>query len=512
MRKILRRLFDFLDVIDLAILVELFIVMCAVWTFVFLLFRSSFSVKAADIDIAAYSASNAAEDPDPAEVEEDSYDYSLQFHAVEDNPAYNYWRWEYTAELSSNCQLFLYRSNNSDYDVSGKRSYHVGYIDSDGICKSFYSYEQPVFCDSYLYIAYRKPYTEGDTPSRSDLYGLNEASAGTVCSFTVYSEDDYETDGYVFESLEAAQDFFDTGNKDGLIKQPVPDLDDAVLNIQLERPIIVRDSQSDVISFSNCSEELFIQIQGRWYTTDDFTLYKDGLIWKYKYDSLIKGSLTDWVGTKFLTSSVGNFNIHDLGSDAFDLLIEKYPISNRSYTGGTNALGNYLFGYNDALSTLKFLLSNSGSAFNGYEIYARYYYIADDGTVYKSKWTHFYNALAKSEGSSGSTWDDYDSADNDYQSSDGLTDDEKEDNENQDNPRNDPDASPKFDLNGEWNSILDGFVGSLQNIFDIFKSLFSLMGSVPAMISQVFGFFPSWLVSFISLSFALLILMRFLGR
>lgn len=90
------------------------------------------------------------------------------------------------------------------------------------------------------------------------------------------------------------------------------------------------------------------------------------------------------------------------------------------------------------------LLKQPYSLFNGYEVYVRYFRYDENGGIQYSKWTHFYNNLADSDGSSGSRLDDLDNMYSENQSDKGLTDDELSDLENGGNSRNDLDAVPKI--------------------------------------------------------------------
>lgn len=58
-------------------------------------------------------------------------------------------------------------------------------------------------------------------------------------------------------------------------------------------------------------------MKGRWYTTNDFDLYRDKLVWKYKYSTLLKNNLSTWVSVSDNRSSVGRFQFDVLGKSSW---------------------------------------------------------------------------------------------------------------------------------------------------------------------------------------------------
>ena len=300
-------------------------------------------------------------------------------------------------------------------------------------------------------------------------------------------------------------------NDGGLDWEPV-DLDkDGVLDLNMEIPVIKMDPNGDGgydFVFDNAAYDTYFELQGRWYTVDDINLFKENAVWKYSYQSLLKSDLITWVSPDDKATSIGTYDLCDVGGDAFNSFLNAYPIESRSYTGGTNALGNWLNGYNDALSTLQeFLLPEPTSLFNGCEIYVRYYCFLDDGTIHYSKWTHWYDALADSAGSSGRRLDDSVNMDTEYQSQSGLTDDEKKYLEDNDYSRNDVDVSKN--VNNYDVSNLEQAVGSFN---DILGGMVSFLGDFPSLISAVFSFLPEWVIVFVGLGLAVLVILRLLGR
>ena len=273
-------------------------------------------------------------------------------------------------------------------------------------------------------------------------------------------------------------------NQDGSIDKIDSPYIKGELSSDMERPVIVlhegangnpTESDYSYFEFNNAQSDYFFEMKGRWYTTNDFDLYRDKLVWKYKYSTLLKNNLSTWVSVSDNRSSVGRFQFDVLGKSSWDNLLSLYPVDDRNYIGGSYALFNKITGYSDALETLKMLLKQPYSLFNGYEVYVRYFRYDENGGIQYSKWTHFYNNLADSEGSSGSRLDDLDNIYSENQSDKGLTDDELSDLENGGNSRNDLDAVPKN--NYDYSSLEN----ATMNFFDMLTNFGTMLGQFPSM-------------------------------
>lgn len=304
-------------------------------------------------------------------------------------------------------------------------------------------------------------------------------------------------------------------NQDGSIDRIDAPYIKGELSSDMERPIIVlheaangnpTESDYSYFEFNNAQSDYFFEMKGRWYTTNDFDLYRDKLVWKYKYSTLLKNNLSTWVSVSDNRSSVGRFQFDVLGKSSWDNLLSSYPVDDRNYIGGSYNLFNKITGYSDALETLKMLLKQPYSLFNGYEVYVRYFRYDENGGIQYSKWTHFYNNLADSDGSSGSRLDDLDNMYSENQSDKGLTDDELSDLENGGNSRNDLDAVPKN--NYDYSSLEN----ATMNFFDLLKNFGTMLGQFPSMVAAVFGFLPPWLIGLIALAIGAVIFCRFIGR
>lgn len=304
-------------------------------------------------------------------------------------------------------------------------------------------------------------------------------------------------------------------NADGSIDKIVAPYVKGSLSADMERPVIVlheaangnpTESDYSCFEFNNAREDYFFEMKGRWYTTNDFDIYRDKLVWKYKYSTLLKNDLSTWVTVADGKNSVGKFQFDILGKSSWENLITSYPVDDRNYIGGSYALVNKITGYSDAVDTLKMLLKQPYSLYNGYEVYVRYYRYDENGSIEYSKWTHFYNNLANSEGSSGSRLDDLDNMYSQNQSDKGLTDDELSDLENTGNSRNDLDAVPKN--NYDYSSLET----ATMNFFDLLTNYGSMLGQFPSMVTAVFGFLPAWLIGLIAVAIGAVIVCRFIGR
>lgn len=304
-------------------------------------------------------------------------------------------------------------------------------------------------------------------------------------------------------------------NQDGSIDRIDAPYIKGELSTDMERPVIVlheaangnpTESDYSYFEFNNAQSDYFFEMKGRWYTTNDFDLYRDKLVWKYKYSTLLKNNLSTWVSVSDNRSSVGRFQFDVLGKSSWDNLLSSYPVDDRNYIGGSYNLFNKITGYSDALETLKMLLKQPYSLFNGYEVYVRYFCYDENGGIQYSKWTHFYNNLADSDGSSGSRLDDLDNMYSENQSDKGLTDDELSDLENGGNSRNDLDAVPKN--NYDYSSLEN----ATMNFFDLLKNFGTVLGQFPSMVTDVFGFLPPWLIGLFALAIGAVIVCRFIGR
>lgn len=304
-------------------------------------------------------------------------------------------------------------------------------------------------------------------------------------------------------------------NQDGSIDRIDAPYIKGELSSNMERPVIVlheaangnpTESDYSYFEFNNAQSDYFFEMKGRWYTTNDFDLYRDKLVWKYKYSTLLKNNLSTWVSVSDNRSSVGRFQFDVLGKSSWDNLLSSYPVDDRNYIGGSYNLFNKITGYSDALETLKMLLKQPYSLFNGYEVYVRYFRYDENGGIQYSKWTHFYNNLADSDGSSGSRLDDLDNMYSENQSDKGLTDDELSDLENGGNSRNDLDAVPKN--NYDYSSLEN----ATMNFFDLLTNFGTMLGQFPSMVAAVFGFLPPWLIGLIAVAIGAVIVCRFIGR
>lgn len=302
-------------------------------------------------------------------------------------------------------------------------------------------------------------------------------------------------------------------NTDGSIDKISNPNTPGVLDDSIPIPVLSVNNDKGTFLFANAQNNYKFELKGRFWSTDDFYVFRKmpSLVWQYKYLTLLKNSLTTWVSVGDNMSTLSTYSFGDLGKESWNDLLDTYPIENRNIITGEQqgwlSWAN-ITGYNDAITTLKTLLSTPYSLFNGYEVYVRYYVVCDDGSIKYSKWTHYFNNLADADGSTGSIVDDASNMNNGSQSDKGLTDSDMDNVENSGNSRNDVDAKPSNDFSVEISDI----TGLFNQFINILKSLYSGMGQLPSLVNAIFGFLPSWASSMIGISLVVIIILRIIGR
>lgn len=302
-------------------------------------------------------------------------------------------------------------------------------------------------------------------------------------------------------------------NTDGSIDKISNPNTPGVLDDSIPIPVLSVNNDKGTFLFANAQNNYKFELKGRFWSTDDFYVFRKmpSLVWQYKYLTLLKNSLTTWVSVGDNMSTLSTYSFGDLGKESWNDLLNTYPIENRNIITGEQqgwlSWAN-ITGYNDAITTLKTLLSTPYSLFNGYEVYVRYYVVCDDGSIKYSKWTHYFNNLADADGSTGSIVDDASNMNNGSQSDKGLTDSDMDNVENSGNSRNDVDAKPSNDFSVEISDI----TGLFNQFINILKSLYSGMGQLPSLVNAIFGFLPSWASTMIGISLVVIIIFRIIGR
>ena len=302
-------------------------------------------------------------------------------------------------------------------------------------------------------------------------------------------------------------------NTDGSIDKISNPNTPGVLDDSIPIPVLSVNNDKGTFLFANAQNNYKFELKGRFWSTDDFYVFRKmpSLVWQYKYLTLLKNSLTTWVSVGDNMSTLSTYSFGDLGKESWNDLLNTYPIENRSIiTGEQQGWFSWanITGYNDAITTLKTLLSTPYSLFNGYEVYVRYYVVCDDGSIKYSKWTHYFNNLADADGSTGSIIDDASNMNNGSQSDKGLTDSDMDNVENSGNSRNDVDAKPSNDFSVEISDI----TGLFNQFINILKSLYSGIGQLPSLVNAIFGFLPSWASTMIGISLVVIIILRIIGR
>ena len=323
----------------------------------------------------------------------------------------------------------------------------------------------------------------------------------------------------IFENADAAETYLLNNDDSGITNKPLLELDEnnTTYNSNVPTPQLVFVQDGGLrFEFANASEDYFVEIQGRWWSVEDIDLYKDGVVWKYRYSSLLKGNLTEWVKPSEFVSAIGEHDLSEIGGSAFDDLLTQYPVDSRTYTGGYNALMDYIHGYNDALTTIKMLLREKTSSYNSAEIYVRYYTVDDNGNYIYGKWCHWIGTLANEAGSSGSILDDKENVGSlGQQSQVGLTEDDKQNIELSGNSRYDVDLGEKgqTDYSGEiTGGDLGDILGYFKQAISVIAGMGSMLGEFPALIGQTLSFLPPWVIMCIGAGIVLVIILRIVGR
>lgn len=302
-------------------------------------------------------------------------------------------------------------------------------------------------------------------------------------------------------------------NADGSIDKISNPNTPGILDESIPIPVLSVDNDNGTFLFTNAQNDYKFELKGRFWSTDDFYVFRKtpSLVWQYKYLTLLKNSLTTWVSVGDNMSTLSTYSFGDLGAESWNDLINTYPIENRNIiTGEQQGWFSWanITGYNDAVTTLKTLLSTPYSLFNGYEVYVRYYVVCGDGSIRYSKWTHYFNNLADADGSTGSIVDDASNMNNGNQSDKGLTDSDIDNVENSGNSRNDVDAKPSSDFSVDISNVTELF----SQFINILKSFYSGMGQLPSLINAIFGFLPSWVSAMIGVSLFVIVILRIIGR
>lgn len=141
----------------------------------------------------------------------------LSYEAIKDRSALAT-IYAYKAVFESANDLFMYHHGTTDYDTSnGYRRYCLGAV-VDGVCKQV-TLAKPYDTVCTYYFTQSTNRNTGSVTSTKE-YESGEANFSLTIQFDVYSEDDYTCSGYVFENLEAAQAFYDSGDTSGVTKYP----------------------------------------------------------------------------------------------------------------------------------------------------------------------------------------------------------------------------------------------------------------------------------------------------
>lgn len=309
------------------------------------------------------------------------------------------------------------------------------------------------------------------------------------------------------------------GNKDAYqpdTNLPPVDLEkDGTFSEDIPVPHLTFNEDNADFVIDNASDAYFVQIIGRWWSVDYVELYKDGLDWYINYNTDLVGDLTDWVSPNDKRSSEGRYNLYTIGDESKVRFLSEHPLAERTISGGTDLLGNFVSGYNRELAAVKIMLENPGSPYFTPEIYVRFFYIDSDGAIHYGRWCHWYKELADYDVKKG-TYLDFT-----HQSANGLTPDQFDslqhldhsltmdtDAELENNSYNNH-ASGKSDLE----LALDGTVdNSLSNFITMLEGMSSSVNRVIPMVTTFFSWLPGWVSGAIGAAIVVIVILRILGR
>ncbi len=401
---------------------------------------------------------------------------------------------EYIGSFSSNypCWVLIYDDTATNRKVYQIQSYGNSIGDTvitDGMMRHIVTYEN-------------EAYTDKDDSCTQSMLGF---------IFGAYNDygGSMSTDMPIFRSKEDAMAYYENGDDSGMVNRPDIDLEsEGVYSSTLEIPRLNMDANSYNFTLDNATENLYMEMRGRWYTVDDIELFKEDAMWKYRYNTIHKSDLTTWISANEKRVSTGTFNMREIGLDAFDQFLAQHPVDGRTFSGGSNSIGNYLFGYNDALETIKLLLSTPESIYNGVEVYVRYFYYDENGIAVYSRWTHFYDNLATQSGSSGSRVDDMINMYTESQSQVGLTDTELNEMESSGTSREDADVVSTY--RGETTQLFDNM--DMSNFSETLRFMVESIQDFPVLVAKLFGWMPPWAIAMIGIAIGATVLLRFLGR
>lgn len=312
--------------------------------------------------------------------------------------------------------------------------------------------------------------------------GNSETIDDTV-SFSTFTYSTISTDIPLYDNTEegkaAALDYLKTGK-----------LPEQIEDTEMEAPKLVFTEQNRVFHIGNSVDGYNVQIQGRFYSVDDIEMEKKmlvgGVSWNYKYHTVLKGELTDWVSIDSGTSSKEEFDLlKGIGLNPLKSFLAKYPPDSRNIYGGKNSAGSFFSDRDKAINSLKIALSAVGVGLCQPELYVRFYYEDESGKMHFSKWTHWYGVLANPDGTKSDIL--Y------HENDDGLTDEDKNGVEDGDSKENDKNTKPGYRDPGDNPSFLfkEFNPSSILSYFtNLIKTLLSAMGNIAPFFNSIFGFLP----------------------
>lgn len=372
------------------------------------------------------------------------------------------------------------------------------------------------------YYKYEYSYYDYGSIVRHDVYatdGTHRASSGTHLYVYFTEEDDFELEGYLFDSLESARAYFTTGDDSGVLNAPekVYDFNTAhnfkndVYTADIPVPHLTHLSYYG-FEVDNAKAGRYLDM----YVTSQFYGVKHDKSAEYSY-SIDSGNLVNSHRYNFTISDAAYdgylVNIEDLyGVSLLDDLTEDFKswssahpshktlsdysfISHMAGFWESNYLGHHTYA-NNVYTSDRDKTNYSNQAVVTY--YVRFYQVID-GELKYGRWAS-YSYSRSSPTVTNLSIGDVEATEtgepvqvNAYS---GM----------QDSAGNFSFHNPSSD-SSTGSSMLDA-----ADLWATINGLVSGMGSIPDLLHAVFIFMPSWLLKMISAGIAAIIVLRFVGR
>lgn len=434
--------------------------------------------------------------------------YMIHYSYVSDDGVFSSYV-EQEATLSSQYPLFIYLQVKED-DLT---SYRVGFFNGKKC--------DDVVATSKVYVDYFLKRTilrsDGSVVNiSSSVQNPNLNFLSSASNIPLYSGNSFTSSAYVFDSLESAESYYLTGNKDGVIQKPDPDYkqrhDFSQDEYDADVPIPELSNFShNGFRINNSSDDLFIDI-----------------VVESKIYGLFHYKATN--NNKFLADKSWVYSSHywniadysDLAINNSEIDIKRlWNIDNSSALIGDLKSWKSEYPTNRSLPDYSFWSYGTGI---WYELYKLYLYDSDrsdannlkySGQASTTYYVRFYS-YDKENGLRYGKWVAYTfSSDGSIGKDDVAVGDVQPDDDGDPHVVN-PKPGKQDPDDGSVDYTPDGSGGSStidsSDLWATLRSLVNSMGDVPDMVAACFSFLPSWLTVMIAFGIAAMVVLRIVGR